>query len=94
MSKALRSMALIVSSVALVATVGCARNNEPCNTDPSQIESARSELASAESELQSARTELAQAREQKTQLQNRLDSLPEVAELEARLEVLKKGSGR
>ncbi len=93
-SKALRSMALIVSTVAIVSTTGCARNNEPCNTDPSQIESARTELQSAEQNLESARTELADARQQKTQLENRIDSLPDVADLEARLEILKKGSGR
>ena len=45
-------------------------------------------------ELDSARSELAQARQQKTQVENQLDSLPDVAELEARLDVLKKGSGR
>ena len=87
-------MALIAASAAVLVTAGCAGKNEPCNTDPSQIESARTELQSAEQELDSARTELAQARQQKTDLENRIDSLPDPAELEARLDVLKKGSGR
>lgn len=93
-SKALRSMALIAGAAAVLATSGCSPDNEPCNTDPSQIESARTELQSAQRELDSARTELAEARQQKTDLESRIDRLPEVAELEARLETLKKGSGR
>ena len=87
-------MALIAGTAAVLATPGCARNNEPCNTDPSQIESARTELQSAQQQLDSARSELAQARQQKADLENRLDALPDTSELEARLEVLKKGSGR
>ena len=37
-------MALIAASAAVLVTAGCAGKNEPCNTDPSQIESARTEL--------------------------------------------------
>lgn len=87
-------MAMIAGTTAVLATFGCSPNNEPCNTDPSQIESARTELQSAQRELDSARTELAEARQQKTDLENRIDRLPDVSELEARLENLKKGSGR
>lgn len=92
-SMALRSLAVLACTTVVLAA-GCSANNEPCNTDPSQIESARTELQSAQSELDSARAELAQARQQKTDLENRINALPDTAELEARLETLKKGSGR
>ena len=93
-TKDLRHVAVAIGLGVAVLASGCSKNNVPCDTDPSQIESARAELATAEKSVTSAKTELAQAREQKTRLQNQLDSLPDPSELEQRLEILKKGSGR
>lgn len=87
-------MAFVIGLGVALAASGCARNNPPCNTDPSEIESARAELRTAEQNVESARAELAEARQQKTRLENQLDGLPDVSELEQRLEILKKGSGR
>jgi len=87
-------MAVVVGlGVALLAS-GCSKNNAPCDTDPTQIDSARTELQSAEKAVDSAKAELAAAKQQKTKLQNQIDGLPDPADLESRLEVLKKGSGR
>ena len=93
-TKDLRSIALAIGLGTALLVSGCGRNNAPCSTDPSQIESARAELRTAQQSVESARTELAQARQQKTELEGQLDRLPDAAELERRLEILKKGSGR
>ena len=94
LTKDLRSMTFVVGLGAALLVSGCSRNNPPCSTDPSQIESARAELRTAQQSVESARTELAQAQQQKSQLESQLDRMPDVAELERRLEILKKGSGR
>lgn len=93
-TKDLRSMAVVVGLGVAVLASGCSKNNAPCNTDPSQIESARAELRTAEQGLDSAKSELAKAREQKATLEKQMAALPDPAELEARLHILKKGSGR
>lgn len=93
-NKDLRSIAFTIGLGTALLVSGCGRNNAPCSTDPSQIESARAELRTAQQSVESARTELAQARQQKTDLESQLDRLPDAAELERRLEILKKGSGR
>ena len=84
----------VVALGALLLAVGCGGKNVPCDTDPSQIEDAQAELQSAQQQVSSAESELASARSQKQDLENQVNSLPDPAELEARLEELKKGSGR
>jgi hypothetical protein len=83
----------IVLGAGLLAA-GCGGKNVPCDTDPSQIEGAKAELQSAQQKASSAESDLAAARTQKQNLENQLKGLPDPAELEARLEELKKGSGR
>lgn len=75
------------------AAVGCSKN-PPCATDPSQLEAARAESQTAAQQVQSAQAEVAAAEKQKAELAQRLGSLPDKHELEAKLEELKKGSGR
>lgn len=94
LTKDLRSIAFLTGLGVALLVSGCARNNPPCSTDPSQVENARAELRTAQQSVESARTELTQAQQQKTQLESQLNALPEAAELERRLEILKKGSGR
>ena len=84
----------VVALGALLLAAGCGGKNLPCDTDPSQIEGAKAELQSAEQMVSSAESELASARSQKQNLENQMNGLPDPAELEARLEELKKGSGR
>lgn len=93
-TKDLRNVALLTGLGLALLVSGCARNNQPCSTDPSKVESARAELRTAQQSVESARTELTQAQQQKSQLESQLNALPEVSELERRLHVLKKGSGR
>jgi hypothetical protein len=72
---------------------GCSKN-PPCETDPAQIEDARAELQAAQGQLDSAKSELQTAEAQKKDLQQKLQQLPDKGQLEERLYVLKKGSGR
>lgn len=90
--KTLRMLA-ILGAISL-GTVGCAGNNVPCDTQPDQIESAADELAQAEQQLASAKDDLAKAKAEKTELASELENMPEVNELERKLYILKKGSGR
>jgi outer membrane murein-binding lipoprotein Lpp len=83
-----------VMVVAMVLLLGGCGKNVPCNTDPSQIESARAELRTAEQQLQTAQAELTAAQKQKTQIESDMNRLADPAELESRLDILKKGSGR
>ena len=78
----------------LLLLLGACGENVPCNTDPSQIEGARAELKTAEQQLSSASAELAAAKQNKTKIEQQIKDLPETADLEQQLDVLKKGSGR
>ena len=82
-----------LGAVALLAAAGCG-SNVPCETDPSQVETARADLQAAEQQLQSAEAELASLRDQRDNLNRELNNLPDKTELENRLAKLKKGSGR
>lgn len=84
----------IIALGALLLAVGCGGKNVPCDTDPSQIQDARAELQTAQQQVSSAQSELASAQSQKQKLENQMQSLPDTSEMEARLEELKKGSGR
>lgn len=92
-NKDLRSVVVLVASAVVFLAAGCSES-PPCNTDPSQVEGARAELRSAEQQVESVQGELTQARQQKTNLENQMNTLPDPSELAARLEELKKGSGR
>ena len=92
-NKALRSVIVLAGLGVALFAAGCSEN-PPCNTDPSQVETARSDVQSAEQQVTSAQAELDQAKREKTQLEGQIESLPDTAELEQKLEVLKKGSGR
>lgn len=72
---------------------GCSEN-PPCNTDPAQLDSARTALSDAENKVDAAKADLAEARQKQSDLQKNINSLPDPADLESRLEELKKGSGR
>ena len=89
----LRSV-LVLAGLSIVFVVTGCSENPPCNTDPSQVDTARSALAEAEQKVDSAQADLDQARQTKSSLENKMDSLPDTADLEDRLEELKKGSGR
>jgi outer membrane murein-binding lipoprotein Lpp len=92
-TKDLRSIAIVMGLGVTLFAAGCG-SNAPCNTDPAQIEALRAELAAAEQQAESASAELAQAEQQKAQFEKDAAALPDSGELEAQLEVLKKGSGR
>jgi outer membrane murein-binding lipoprotein Lpp len=92
-TKDLRSIAIMVGLGVALLAAGCGEN-APCNTDPAQIEALRAELAAAEQQAESSAAELAAAQERKAELAAEQESLPDAGDLEARLEVLKKGSGR
>ena len=84
----------VVMVMAMGLLLGGCGKNVPCNTDPSQIESARAELSTAEQQLQTAQAEVDAAERQKDQLESDIRGLADPAELEARLDILKKGSCR
>lgn len=92
-TKDLRSIAIMVGLGVALFAAGCG-SNAPCNTDPAEIEALRAEVAASEQQAESAAAELAQAEQQKAQIQRDASALPDSAELEAELHVLKKGSGR
>ena len=92
-NKAMRRVIVLVGLLAAFVVAGCS-SNAPCNTDPSAVESARAELQSVEGQVSSAQGELDTAKTKLTSLQTQMNNLPDVDELESRLEVLKKGSGR
>lgn len=93
MKKDMRSIAILMGLGVALFAAGCGAP-EPCNTDPAQIEALRAELSAAEQTAGSSAAELEGAQERKAQIAQDTESLPNKAELEARLEVLKKGSGR
>ena len=82
-----------LAAVALLAATGCG-SNVPCETDPSAVETARADLQAADQQLQSAEAELASVRDQRDNLNRQLNNLPDTSDLERRLALLKKGSGR
>jgi outer membrane murein-binding lipoprotein Lpp len=92
-NKALRSVIVLAGLGVALFAAGCSEN-PPCNTDPSQVETARAAAQSAEQGVTSAQAELDQAKRDKSQLENQLDTLPDTQEMDQKLEVLKKGSGR
>lgn len=92
--KTLRMLAILGAISLSAGMVGCAGTNVPCDTQPDQIESAADELAQAEQQLASAREDLQQAEAEKNELTSELENMPEVDELERKLYILKKGSGR
>ena len=89
----LRSIAIMVGLGVALFAAGCGEN-APCNTDPAQIEALRAELNASEQLAESSSAELAATQERKAQMAGDTQALPDEAELEARLEELKKGSGR
>jgi hypothetical protein len=89
----LRSVLVLAGLAVTLLAAGCSEN-PPCNTDPSQLDSARTALNDAEGKVDTANADLAEARQKKTNLQKDIDALPDPADLESRLEELKKGSGR
>ncbi len=91
--KAKSRLWMSVAAVALLAAAGCS-SSVPCQTDPSQVETARADLQAAEQQLQSAQAELASVSDQRDNLNRQMNSLPDTADLERRLALLKKGSGR
>ena len=58
-SKFSRSLCLVL--VLGVLAVGCGKENLPCDTDPSALQSAEAELASAQQAVDSAKSELESA---------------------------------
>lgn len=92
--KPVKTVLTLVLGIGVLMAAGCGKNNAPCNTDPSQIQSARSELNSAEESLTAAKADLDEAKAEKTKLEGQMRALPEPAELESKLKTLKKGSGR
>ncbi len=72
---------------------GCSKN-APCSTDPSKIETARADVQTATAKAQGSKTELSAAEQKKTELTRQVAALPDPKELQAKLEELKKGSGR
>jgi hypothetical protein len=89
-----RTYRLLPLLILAVAAMGGCSKNSPCATDPSQIEAARAESQTAAQELAAVQTEVSAAGQQKADLTQQLGSLPDKRELEAKLEELKKGSGR
>ena len=89
----LRSIAIMVGLGVALLAAGCGET-APCNTDPAQLEALKAELNASEQLAESSSAELAAAQERKAQLAADTQALPSEAELEARLEELKKGSGR
>ena len=93
MNRLMKSLGLLAIAGVLILGAGCSKN-EPCNTEPGQVDSARSALESAEQGLAGAQSELADAEAQKRDLESKLNSLGDADELRERLDILKKGSGR
>ena len=93
MSRFMKSIGLLATAGLLVLGAGCGKN-EPCNTDPGQVDSARTALESAQTELASAKSELANSEAKKQDLQQQMNSLGDADDLRERLDILKKGSGR
>ncbi len=89
----LRSVLVLAGLSVTLFAAGCSEN-PPCNTDPSQLDSARTTLNDAENKVETAKADLAEARQKQTDLQKKIAALPEPDDLESRLEELKKGSGR
>lgn len=89
----MRNIAIVLGLGLALFAAGCGKN-EPCNTDPAQVEAARAELRAAEQQVESGEAALAQAEQEKARLENDIEGLEDTSELEARLEKLKKGSGR
>jgi peptidoglycan hydrolase CwlO-like protein len=88
----IRLVTVCTIGLALFVT-GCSKN-QPCATDPSQIESARSELQTAQGQLDSAKAQLETEKSKQADLQKKLENLPDKSELDEHLDTLKKGSGR
>jgi len=88
----IRLVTVCTIGLALLVT-GCSKN-EPCATDPAQIEDARAELQTAQGQLDSAKAQLQAAETQKADVEKKLSGLPDKGELEDHLYTLKKGSGR
>ncbi len=92
MKNMIRLVTVCTIGLAIFAT-GCSKN-EPCATDPAQIEDARAELQTAQGQLDSAKAQLQAAESQKADLEKKLAELPDKGELDEQLYTLKKGSGR
>ena len=89
----LRSIAILVGLGVAMLAAGCGEN-APCNTDPAQVEALKAELNASEQLAESSAAEVAATQEQEAQLAADTEALADTAELEARLQELKKGSGR
>ena len=92
MKNIIRLVTVCTIGLALFAT-GCSKN-EPCATDPAQIEDARAVSQTAQGQLDSAKAELQTAEAQKADVEKKLGDLPDKGEMEEHLTTLKKGSGR
>jgi hypothetical protein len=86
-----RGAALLLGGFAL-ALAGC--STKPCNTDPARVEAVRAEAQTANATLTDAQRELAAAQARKAELGEQLAGIEDTDAMRARLELLKKGSGR
>ncbi len=66
----------------------------PCNVEPEQVDQARAEYKAAESAAAEVASEIETLEAEIASLKSKVISADELAKLEARLDELKKGSGR
>ncbi|MDP6418068.1 MAG: hypothetical protein QGG80_01220 [Candidatus Krumholzibacteria bacterium] len=74
--------------------VGCACPPPPCDTEVSQVTEARETALAAEEALAEVQAELKNIRAELAELQGKIKSEEDLDALKAKLEELKKGSGR
>jgi hypothetical protein len=83
---------LVGAGCLCLALLGC--SSKPCNTDPARVEAVRSEAQTANAALTEAQRDLAAAEARKAELEQELAGIEDTDAMRARLELLKKGSGR
>lgn len=85
---------ILALALAAMATAGCSSTHPPCNVQPDQVDQARSEYQAAEAAAGQAASEIEALEGQIADMQAKVVSADEIQKLEAKLETLKKGSGR
>ena len=84
---------ILMLALGAVLAAGCSAP-PPCEVTPAQVDAARAEQQAAQSAAESAAAERKQLEGQIADLQSKLVTDDEIADLEQHLTELKKGSGR
>ena len=83
---------LVGAGCLCLALFGC--SSKPCNTDPARVDAVRAEAQTANAALTDAQRDLTAAEARKAELEQELAGIEDTDAMRARLELLKKGSGR